>query len=443
MNKTYCYSLTDPTTDPGSASNWTDHGAVLGESAYAWSTMANHLWAPDAFQGADGNVYLYVPDTYDSSSDSRAGVSVSSSPTGPFAPPSGFTSNTNYLTGGPSYMSDPNVFADPNDPNGQRFVVYADGEYSNCGHISIAKLDQSTSTISGNQKIQWANQGSIPNAGSCTPAYMEGPELGYFGGPGTDGNGKYFLYFAIKDNTSYTESIAYATADTVMGPYTYQGLIMSGQGGTGWTNQASIVVWKGHYLFFYHNDPKNQTNPNRQVFLECIGIQNGKIGAVTRGSYTNLNACPNASTGTTSDAGAGGGADSGASDASSNGSSSSSTAAGSGSSQSSSSASGNGSNGGGTSASSSGSSGASTSHNGGSAAGTSSGSAAHGSGSGGSAGSGSGATTGSGAGRDDSSSQATGCAAAATRGAGSTGALGALVFGALAFARRRRSSARG
>ena len=302
MNKTYCYSLSNTTADPGLAASWTDNGAVLSESQYAWSSMSNHLWAPDAFVAQDGTFHLYVPDTYGTGENSRIGVSASTSAIGPFSPPSGLTTSTNYVPGGPTYMSDPNVFLDPNDANGQRYLVYADGDYNSathgCGHISIAKLDPSTSTITGNQQVQWTNQSSIPNAGGCTPAYMEGPELGYFGGAGLDGNGKYFLYFAIKDNTGYTESIAYGTSNSVLGPYTYQGMVMSGQGGSGWTNQASIAVWQGHYLFFYHNDVRNLANPNRQVFLECLGIQNGKINAVARGSYTTLSACPTASTGT-------------------------------------------------------------------------------------------------------------------------------------------------
>ena len=321
MSDTYCYSLSDSSADPGQAANWTDNGSVLNESDYAWSMGQNHLWAPDAFQGADGNIYLYVPDTCDSSGGSCIGASVSSAPEGPFAPPSGKTSSTNYVERVTSYMSDPSVFADPNDPNGQRYLVYADGDYNSasfgCGHVSIAKLDPATTTITGNQQVQWTNQGSIPSAGGCTPAYIEGPELGYFGGAGTDGDGKYFLYFAIKDNTGYTESIGYATADVPMGPYTYQGLIMSGSGGSGWTNQASIVVWQDHYLFFYHNDVSGMANPNRQVYLECVGIQGGKINAVTRGSYTTLDACPVADTGA---AGAGGASSGGAGGAEAGGS---------------------------------------------------------------------------------------------------------------------------
>lgn len=309
MNKTYGYALKDVNADPGLASSWVDHGDVLSESVYGWSAKQNHLWAPDAFQGKDGKIYLYVPDTYGSNDNSRIGVSVASSPMGPFAPPAGLTNSTNYLPDGPTgYMSDPSVFADPNDPNGQRYLVYADGDYNSgahgCGHVSIAKLDPTASSYTAHQKVVLSNAGGMPSAGGCSPAYIEGPELGYFGGPGTDGNGKYFLYFAMKDNTSYTESIGYATADTIMGPYTYQGLIMNGQGGSGWTNQASIVEWHGHYLLFYHNDPRGGANPQRQVFLECLAIKNGKITAATRGGYTTLDACPQATTGT---GGAGGG----------------------------------------------------------------------------------------------------------------------------------------
>jgi hypothetical protein len=307
MKDTYCYTLSSTTADPSVASSWKDQGSVLSESSFGWATQIKHLWAPDAFKGPDGKYYLYVPDVYNDAKTSRIGVAVSStSPSSGFGVPSGLTNKTNYIENGSAYMSDPAVFLDPNDASGQYYLVFADGGFDDCSHISIAKLDPLKLTVSGTQKIQWANQSSIPNAGNCSPAYMEGPQLDYFGGPGFDGNGKYFLYFAMKDNTSVTESIAYATADKPMGPYTYQGIIMSGSGGTGWTNQASIVEWQGHYLFFYHNDPRGGTNPQRQVFLSCVGIKSGKIDKIDRNTFTSISACPKANTGMTATGGTGG-----------------------------------------------------------------------------------------------------------------------------------------
>jgi hypothetical protein len=306
MNKTFCYSLKDG-ADPGTAASWNDHGAVVDESKdYAWAKNAEHLWAPDSFKGPDGKFYMYVPDVQGPGNNaSLVGVMVGSSPTGPYAPPSGMTTSNNSLQAVANYMSDPSVFADPKDPKQQRYLLYADGDFNGsgtaCGHLSIAKLDQETSKLSENQKVTIS--GAPSGEGGCNPAYYEGGEIAYFGDAGFDGNGKYFIYFAMKESSN-TESIAYATADKVTGPYTYQGLIMSGAGGQGWTNQASIVEWQGHYLFFYHNDPRGGANPQRQVFLECAGISNGKISSVARGSYKTLNDCPKANTGMT---GTGGG----------------------------------------------------------------------------------------------------------------------------------------
>lgn len=478
MNKTYAYSLKDDTADPGVASSWTDHGAIVDEQRdYKWSAGSNHLWAPDVFKGPDGLFYAYVPDVPPGGSDnSRIGVMVASSPTGPYAPPSGFTTSTNFLPeiSDRNYMSDPSTFADPKDPNQQRYMLYADGDFNSsshgCGHLSIAKLDQTTSKLTSNQKVVI---NGAPNNGSCTPAYIEGGEIGYFGDAGFDGNGKYFLYFAMKESNN-TESIAYATADTVTGPYTYQGMIMNGAGGSGWTNQAAIVEWQGHYLFFYHNDPRGGANPQRQVFLECVGISNGKISSVSRGSYKTLNDCPKASTGMS---GTGGNSGTGGSGSGTGGAASSSGGSSAGGTSASSGGRSNGSGGGAVAGSSNGgstsSSGGSSTSNGGSS--TSSGGAANGNGgsttsnggavsasggsnngSGGAATANGGSTNGSGGaatanggsstagtsgGSSDSSSEGCSCRIEdASKAPVSTRGLGVAALGMLAFVWRRRNS---
>ena len=48
------------------------------------------------------------------------------------------------------------------------------------------------------------------------------------------------------------EYIAYSTAPTATGPWTYRGIIMPQQGGS-FTNHPGIVDYKGNSYFFYHN----------------------------------------------------------------------------------------------------------------------------------------------------------------------------------------------
>ena len=94
MSNTYCYESTDEV-------NWIDHGVILTENDYPWAKKnADHLWAPDCFQGDNGKFYLYVP-ALDTNDISRIGVSIGDSPYGPFTPQS------NYFQGINGYASDP------------------------------------------------------------------------------------------------------------------------------------------------------------------------------------------------------------------------------------------------------------------------------------------------------------------------------------------------
>jgi len=60
-------------------------------------------------------------------------------------------------------------------------------------------------------------------------------------------NGKYDFSYSTGD----THFICYATGDNPLGPFTYQGIIL--QPVQGWTNQASIVQFKGKWYIFYHD----------------------------------------------------------------------------------------------------------------------------------------------------------------------------------------------
>lgn len=270
MNATYAYALT-PGANPADPAAWTDGGAVLRESQYTWVPAgADHLWAPDCVRKGK-TYYLYVPDVTDKRDalSSKVGVSTGASPTGPFTP-----QGTLAITG---YASDPSTFI---DKDGKAYLTFASGDYSNCGGLSIVQLAADMKTLVGTpRELTFAG---IPGSsvGACAGKnrpYLEGPGLDQFGPEGKD---QYFLYFAMKPDTE-NEVIAYATAASPMGPYTYRGIIMHGSGSE-WTNQASIVKWGGRWLFFYHDGPRGSPHA-RKVRGECLSFgADGAIQPLTR-----------------------------------------------------------------------------------------------------------------------------------------------------------------
>lgn len=277
MNTTYVYSV-GRSGASGGPTAWDDGGAVLHESQYDWVPEgADHLWAPDCNE-KDGTYYLYVPDVTDAEDalSSRIGVSTGPSPTGPFTP-----QGTLAITG---YASDPSTFV---DTDGEAYLVFADGDYSTCGGISIARLG--ADMISLATTPQPVSLSGMPSSGvgQCAGKgrpYLEGAGLDRFG---ADGRGQYFLYFAMKPDDQ-NEVIAYATAAAPLGPYTYRGIIMNGSD-TEWTNQASIVKWGSSWLFFYHDGPSG--THARKVRAECLHFDaDGAIQPVTRTS-AGLSAC--------------------------------------------------------------------------------------------------------------------------------------------------------
>ena len=62
-------------------------------------------------------------------------------------------------------------------------------------------------------------------------------------------NGLYYLVFAAK---CCSEFIAYSTAPSPTGPWTYRGTVMPAQGGS-FTNHPGVVDFNGGSYFFYHN----------------------------------------------------------------------------------------------------------------------------------------------------------------------------------------------
>lgn len=298
---------------PNGYSGWVDKGAAFHEdwievgSGGFVPTNAHHLWAPSVVRiPFTDTYYSYVPDVSNTNdtggppnvhTSSRIAVGVSVGPFGPF----------NYIGtvsnfGG--YQSDPDVAVETNSTGNvtKRHLVFADGDYSNCGGLSYASLDSDMRTISTAMTHLTIN--GISRFGGCTrrdgttstTPYMEGPSLYK---TSLNGTNPWTLVFAVKpaslpkectDANAGTgvsknnEVIAWAAGNSPSGPFAYQGVLMCGSN-TEWTNQATITnALNGRLMIVYHDGGKEGTSSFRQrkLHAECLFANAGIVPGVFR-----------------------------------------------------------------------------------------------------------------------------------------------------------------
>ena len=242
MEDYHVFSMNDIQTAPE------DHGQVLHVKDVPWAEQ--QMWAPDA-AFKNGKYYFYFP-AKDFDGIFRIGVATSDSPAGPFTP------EAKPIAG--SYSIDPAVFV---DDDGQAYLYFGgiwggqlerwqtdtydpDGVEPVGSEPAIgprvAKLTVDMLSIDGAvQEIAILDaEGNPITAGDNARRYFEGPWMHKY-------NGKYYLSYSTGD----THFIVYATSDSPMGPFVYQGKILTPV--LGWTTHHSIVEFQGKWYLFYHD----------------------------------------------------------------------------------------------------------------------------------------------------------------------------------------------
>lgn len=224
MNDWRCYSSTDMV-------NWTDHGAVLTYKDFEWSR--GDAWAGQCIY-RNGKFYYYLP-VNQKNGGNAIGVAVSDSPTGPFKDALGKP-----LLVGYGYI-DPTVFID--DDN-QAYLYWGN---PNLWHV---KLNEDM--ISYNQELSIVKEDlKDDNFGyrakkidNRTAAYEEGPWL----------YKRNSLYYLLYPAGGVPEHLAYSTAKSVTGPWTYGDTIMHVIKEKGaFTNHPGLIDFKAKTYLFYHN----------------------------------------------------------------------------------------------------------------------------------------------------------------------------------------------
>lgn len=229
--------------------DWQDHGVIVSQENVPWVAPESYsMWAPDCVY-KDGKYYFYFPSA--PAGENRRGfaigVAVSDTPYGPFIPEAKPIEGVGGI--------DPCVLI---DDDGEAYIYW-----SGRG-MSVARLKKNMLELDGE------------------PTQIEGLPEGFKEGPFVfKRKGIYYYTFPwVKDKT---ETLAYATGDNPMGPFTFQGIIMEESPTGCWTNHHSIVEYKDQwYLFYHHNDYSPSFDKNRSARIDALFFNSdGTIRKVT------------------------------------------------------------------------------------------------------------------------------------------------------------------
>lgn len=217
--------------------NWTYHGAQVTTATFAWARQGDKAWASQAVE-RNGKWYWYLCCSKADGGDALA-VAVADSPEGPWKDALGAP-----LAEGFSFI-DPTVFI---DDDGQAFLFWG-----NKG-LWYGKLnDDMISFVDGYRQVpgytdpkafgelQSKMDWSIGKERMMTQ-YEEGPWV-------SKHNGTYYLSYPAGGVPEY---MAYSTAPTIHGPWTFHGRIMD-EAENSFTIHGGTISFKGHEYMFYHN----------------------------------------------------------------------------------------------------------------------------------------------------------------------------------------------
>jgi arabinoxylan arabinofuranohydrolase len=223
-----CYSSTDIV-------NWTDRGAVASLKNFAWYEKNNGAWAPQCI-ARNGKFYLYVP-----IHGGGIAVLVGISPTGPFTDPIGKRLvESEHIW----HDIDPTAFV---DDDGQAYLFW--------GNPALYYVKLNRDMVSYDRNI---GQNGVVSVEMTSEAFGKGvdrdgkPRTNYVEGPWFyKRNGIYYMVYAAAGIPEY---IAYSTAPSPEGPWSYKGYIMERTPKLAFTNHSGIIDFKGNSYFFYHSE---------------------------------------------------------------------------------------------------------------------------------------------------------------------------------------------
>lgn len=225
--------------------NWATHKSIIDTVAIKWAKKA--MWAPAVIE-KNKKYYLFfgANDIQNDNEPGGIGVAVADKPEGPFKDHLGKPLIDKFHNS--AQPIDQFVFND----GGTYYLIYGGWK-----HCNIAKLN---STFTGFVPFK---DGKIFR--EITPeSYVEGPFM-------FEKNGKYYFMWSEGGWTRPDYSVAYAIADSPLGPFKRVGKILE--------QDTAIATGAGHHSILhqpgsndwyivYHRRPLNETDANHRVV--CI-----------------------------------------------------------------------------------------------------------------------------------------------------------------------------
>ncbi len=219
--------------------NWTYLGTPISTETFVWAAQGDNAWASQAVE-RNGKWYWYICAEDKTCGLHGLGVAVADKPEGPYTDPL-----KKPLVPGDFGYIDPSVFI---DDDGQAYLFWG-----NKG-LWYAKLAEDMVSLEGGfkevagyhdpncfgpmvEKMNWAK-----GKNEMMTGYEEGPWI-------TKRNGTYYLVYA---SGGVPEHMAYSTAPTIDGPWTYRGRIMD-EAENSFTIHGGSIEFKGRNFMFYHN----------------------------------------------------------------------------------------------------------------------------------------------------------------------------------------------
>jgi beta-xylosidase len=226
--------------------HWTKHSRILDTNSVTWARLA--MWAPSVI-AKDGRYYFFfgANDIQNDQERGGIGVAVADKPEGPYKDHLGKPLIDRFHNG--AQPIDQYAFR---DSDGQHYLIYGGWR-----HCNIARL-----------RDDFRGFDPFPDGSTfkeITPkGYVEGPFL-------FKRQGKYYFMWSEGGWTGPDYSVAYAIADSPLGPFSRIGKILQQDPkvATG-AGHHSVIQVPGEetYYIVYHRRPLGETDGNHRVL--CI-----------------------------------------------------------------------------------------------------------------------------------------------------------------------------
>lgn len=217
--------------------NWTYAGTPVSTETFKWAYHGDRAWASQAIE-RNGRWYWYVC-LNDAEKRDVLAVAVADDPQGPYVDAIGGP-----LATGWSFI-DPSVFV---DDDGRAYLFWG-----NKGLWYGELNDDMISFKDGYKEVPGFHDPACFGPESMKMNWAKGKEemmVGFEEGPWVSKRGD--LYYISYPSGGVPEHMAYSTAPSIDGPWTYRGRIMD-EAENSFTIHGGQVGFKGRNYMFYHN----------------------------------------------------------------------------------------------------------------------------------------------------------------------------------------------